>query len=315
MMTRRAKLSTVLALGLSAILTGCAGTQQQLPSVTPAWTASDAASQSLLYVSDIGGEVVDVFTYPSGKLIDTLTGFNEPNGECVDRSGDVFVVDTYADAILEYAHGASKPKGKLHADARLLTCSVDPKTGNLAAVPAGIADGGVYVFTRARGKAHFWSGGSLLEEAYSCTYDPDGNLYVAGQNSEGEIQLARYAEGTFGETAISLDIKVGWPGGMLWIGNYLALGDQFANKFNSAQKYPNVVYEIHITGANGSVVRKAGLHGAGDVVQFWVASGKVIGADAEDEVLGFWKFPAGGKRLSAITGFYEPAGVVMSASQ
>jgi hypothetical protein len=55
--------------------------------------ARGAASQNLLYVSDIGTNSVDIYPYPSGKLVGKLTGFGSVAGLCADKSGDVFVVD------------------------------------------------------------------------------------------------------------------------------------------------------------------------------------------------------------------------------
>ena len=76
---------------------------------------SPAAAGPLLYVSDIGAEDVDVFSYPGGKQVGKLTGFSEPAGLCTDRKGDVFVVDSGSDRILEYAHGGTSPIATLRA--------------------------------------------------------------------------------------------------------------------------------------------------------------------------------------------------------
>jgi hypothetical protein len=53
----------------------------------------EAASENLLYVSDIGTNEVDVYPYPSGSLVGKLTGFGSVAGLCVNKGGDVFVVD------------------------------------------------------------------------------------------------------------------------------------------------------------------------------------------------------------------------------
>ncbi|MGB8907824.1 MAG: hypothetical protein WCC84_03655 [Candidatus Cybelea sp.] len=48
------------------------------------WMAPDARRKDLLYISDETGDVY-VFSYPRGELKGTLTGFADPQGECVDK--------------------------------------------------------------------------------------------------------------------------------------------------------------------------------------------------------------------------------------
>ena len=41
--------------------------------------------KNYLYISDAGTNDVVVYRYPSGTEAGVLTGFDEPQGECVDR--------------------------------------------------------------------------------------------------------------------------------------------------------------------------------------------------------------------------------------
>jgi hypothetical protein len=54
---------------------------------------SVASAGALLYVTDARTHGVVIFTDPGGKLVGTLTGFTNPQGECVDAAGDVWIVD------------------------------------------------------------------------------------------------------------------------------------------------------------------------------------------------------------------------------
>src|SRR5580700_9415982 len=89
----------------AAMLTGCGGSQPAIgaPGTMPqspaiathaahgtSWMAPDAVTQDLLYVGGNSGDVT-VYSYPKGKLLGTLTGFNLPAGECVDKAGDVLI--------------------------------------------------------------------------------------------------------------------------------------------------------------------------------------------------------------------------------
>ena len=95
---------SISALAAAALLAGCAG--GSLHSLPPASASSSAARSlapgtswidpsakkgALLYASDSAADVVKVFSYPRGKLVGTLTGFQTPQGMCVDKAGNVFI--------------------------------------------------------------------------------------------------------------------------------------------------------------------------------------------------------------------------------
>ena len=69
--------------------------------------ARDAKSQGLLYVSSYRTDDVYVFSYPRGRLVGTLAGFNGPDGECVDSAGNVWITNTLQSQQVEYAHGGT----------------------------------------------------------------------------------------------------------------------------------------------------------------------------------------------------------------
>ena len=70
---------------------------------------SGCQKADLLYLTDEGADDVYVYSWPRGELKGTLTGFDAPNGECVDKAGDVFVANEDESQILEYAHGGTSP--------------------------------------------------------------------------------------------------------------------------------------------------------------------------------------------------------------
>src|ERR1700729_2223189 len=119
------------------------------------WMAPEAKGESLLYVSDTGMQSVDVYAYPKGKLEGTLTNFRYPAGECVDQKSDVWIADTSAGEVLEYAHAGTSPIASLTlAGQEPIDCSVDPTSGNLAVsniVTTGGGAGSVSIFTKGSG--------------------------------------------------------------------------------------------------------------------------------------------------------------------
>lgn len=325
-----------------AALAGCAGAVSQPPvgpsrliqplairsglpfTVRPdrrqSWMARGASSQTLLYVSDIGAEAVDVFTYPDLKPAGTLTGFTEPNGLCIDAKGDVFVTNAYAYEILEYAHGGTTPIATLKDDYYYASgCSVDPVTGNLAVANIGSANlgqGNVAIYKHAKGTPTLYTSVDMYF-AFYCGYDNAGNLFVDGFEAYGHDVLVEFAKGSGGKlhTIFMKDVQLGWPGEVQWHRGYLNLGDQFANKFNHSERYPNVIYQLKVSNLIGTLVSTVQLVGGGDVVDYFIDGKTIVGPDASNDNVGFWRYPAGGKKTHALTGFYEPVGAVLSPAQ
>lgn len=106
------------------------------------WMSPEAAGEDLLYVGG-GGTYgyVHVYSYPQGKLVGKLTGLDLPYGECVDASGDVWIVTNFPNQAIEYAHGGTTPIATLSVPgSNAYGCAVDPASGNLAvATDVGVA--------------------------------------------------------------------------------------------------------------------------------------------------------------------------------
>ena len=269
------------------------------------------SSGALLYISDIGNEDVDVFSYPSGKLVGTLTGFNEPNGLCADARGDVFVTDTYAAKVVEYAHGGTKPIAKFGTGGTPVGCAIDPTSGDLAVTFfTGVNSSGYFeIFTEAKGPGVYYPG---LYRTFYCTYDGSGNLFIDGFNNGGGVSMAELAKGGSKITEINVNGGVGWSGGLQWDGKHVALGDQIADKFVPSRPYVNAVYKLSVVSNQATPIRTAPLDGSGDVVQFWLQSNTIIGPDARNGDVDYFSYPKGGKASKTISGFYEPAGAAVS---
>lgn len=268
------------------------------------------SSGALLYISDIGAERVDVFSYPSGKRIGKLTGFREPSGLCSDAKGDVFVTDSYANEVLEFAHGGTKPIAKLEAGAYPTSCAVDPKTGNLAVTnwTAPGAHGYLEIFQNASGKP---ATVEALYRTFYCTYDGSGNLFVDGFASGGEAGFGEVAKGTTSFTLININGTIGWPGGMAWDGKQLVMGDQYASKFVPSNP-PNALYQIKIASGQAEIAKTIPLNGGIDIVQAWLQGKTLIGPDASAGDAAFYKYPSGGNPTKFINGFDEPVGATVS---
>ena len=322
---------SVLATLAIATLAGCGGSASALGSsnvgyasqpalllpalghqkARPSWMAPAATNAALLYVSDRDAAEVTVYTYPQGKLVGTLTDFTQPQGECVDKAGDVFITDRLSQDIFEYAHGATSPVATLSdAGENPYGCSVDPKTGNLAVTNLagnGSTQGSVSIYKGASGTQTMYTDSAIYYYGF-CGYDTKGNLFLDGTNQGSAFEFAELPKGSSTFTNITLNQSISYPGGVQWNGKYVAVGD-----WNNPD-----IYEFAISGSSGTLVGSTAL-GSGDsgVSQFWIQGKAVIAPDENSEryqyILLTFKYPAGGTATQALTnGINTPWGTTVS---
>lgn len=187
-----------LALGLAvALLAGCVSgaqtstvpqgaTSAQAHNRSGSWMKPEGSSEDLIYVSSpdyyqpSSESAVYVYSYPTGTLVGTLTGFNLVGGLCSDASGNVWITDAVSyqtgGYVYEYAHGATTPTVTLTDQGEPIDCSVEPSSGNLAvanyasiAVYPNASDAPTYYSTRPAHEA----------DNNFISYDGSGNLYAA----------------------------------------------------------------------------------------------------------------------------------------
>ena len=232
--------------------------------------AAKAARRQLLYVSDISTDDVNVYLYASGTQIGALTGFNEPQGECVDNSGDVYITNTESSDIFEYAYGAASPKKTLVDPGQYpVGCSYDANTGELAVsniLSVGSGPGSVSLYAKAKGSPKIVASPSF-KGVFFLGYDSKDNLFLDGFSPDDTFQ---YGEIPKGRRAISLITVSGatieFPGGVQWDGHQMTVGDQ---------KGP--IYQIK---DNGDIIGTTTLSGACDVVQYFILDSKITAPDS-----------------------------------
>ncbi|HEV3194808.1 MAG TPA: hypothetical protein VGZ06_01620 [Candidatus Cybelea sp.] len=274
----------------------------------PSQMAPNARSNDLLYVSDAESNDVTVYAYPKGTLVGTLRGFSEPQGECSDKHGNVWIVNTETGNLIEYAHGGTTPIA-IVSDTGYdpAGCAIDPTTGNLAV--ANIASttqgnqGNVAIFAVGQGSPIYYTPANIARD-YFCGYDANGNLYVDGQSGPNSgFGFAELRHGSAVFTSITLDRNIAFPGAVQWDGRHVAIGDQSTS----------VIYEVKVSGSNGKVVQTTTLGDASDVIQFWKQGLRVVAADSGLAFVGFWKYPAGGSPTKKITDeVFKPVGATVS---
>ena len=271
--------------------------QQNAPSAQNAgreqsWMLPEAKSEDLLYVANV--YTITVYSYPRGKLVGTLQNFYTPYGECVDKTGDVYITDGKFGKIYEYAHGGTKPIHTVNDPSyRAYGCAIDPTTGNLAV--ANYSDnsarsGNVAIYRKARGFPKSYVGYGFYYYYY-CGYDTTGNLYVDGLNNGGfGFAFARLAKRSHSLQSFLLPQPITFPGGVQWDGKYVAVGDQAGS----------AIYQFSFTKGRATLQGHTALTGSGLVGQFAIDGSTVV---APNQAISMSNVPvlqlSGGRRSDA----------------
>jgi hypothetical protein len=253
------------------------------------WMDLDAKKSILLYGAAFSTNDVDVYTYPKGKLVGTLTGFNEPQGECVDHAGNVFVANTGTSQIIEYAHGGTSPIATLNDPNQYpVSCSVDPSTGDLGVTNILSTSGGpgsVSIYKKARGTPKTYSDSNFARMDF-LGYDNSGNLFVDGSNSSASFRYAELPKGSKTFIDITLEKTIGFPGDIQYDGTYTAIGDQ-----GNANVYQT---------SGGTVVGTTTLGGAQQVGTFFILGDKILCPESCNGDVAIYAYPAGGAPIKTL---------------
>lgn len=203
------------------LLAGCAAPSANFSRAVPPPPAAAPLTQSqsgdLLYVVNIGDSTVGVYEYPAGIKTGSLSGFSHPRAACTDAAGNVFIANTGAHDVVEYAHGGSQPQRTLtDGNYDPAYCAADPLTGNLAVANDQSGKqrtgGSIAVYRRARGMPQYFTG---LHAYLSCAFDDHGDLFAVGEY-DSNYYLQELPRGAAAFTTIhvhALAVRyVGWDG-------------------------------------------------------------------------------------------------------
>jgi hypothetical protein len=284
-----------------SLLAGCGGSPLPIGAPGSIYTmASEAAATKLLYVSDLGTNLVNVYPYPKGKLIGKLSGFGAVAGLCSSKAGDVFVVDE-AGGVQMFAHGGTSPIRKLKVSEAPYGCAVDPITRNLAVTNlSSYLAGALWVFRKAHGTAKVYKN-STINSTYFCAYDKAGNLWADGNDRDGKFIIVELPRNGSSLRVVhpKLPTTIVSPGGVQWDGQYIAVGD----------KGTGAIYRTK----NGAVIQTVKLTGGTNVFQFWIQGRTLVGPSFQTGGnVSLWKYPSGGSPTTTVSPFVEPLGTTVS---
>jgi hypothetical protein len=304
----------------AALLAGCGGSQTffrppgtTLENASNHRAASGRASvetyaRSLQYLTS--SESVNVYTFPRGKLVGSLVvGGNL----CSDKFGNIVVAGAAGvSQVWVYPHGSNKAIADMYNPYDSGGCSVDPSSESIAVAGGFSGSAVVWPYNPKRGwrLAHEYNDANMLSSAY-CAYDPQGNLFLDGQDSNRLFMLAELPKGSSTFTTINLNRVIHEPGSLQWLGKYLAVED--AGKSGSS---PTVIYRFAINGSSGHSVSTTTLTNSRAPAQFLIHDHTVIGPFSSSSAsgIGFWRFPNGGVPVRTIStsGYLVPYAEALS---
>jgi hypothetical protein len=262
------------------------------------------AKGPLLFVSDVATAEVYIYQLPTLKVVGTVTGLTQPQGECSDQKGDVWVTDAGAGAVYELSH-IGRLENTLAAAEYPVGCAWDAKTGDIAVTHLfGISgsQGGVAIYPKGSGTPHSFQNPEQYYYNFA-GYDTKGNLFFDGRAENGTFVLSELSKGA--KKAFSINLRGGtiyYPGMVQWdppTGELVA-GDQSCGGSYTA----SCLYEIKVSGKNGTIESTIELQNSSggqvcDLIQGVIYNGQVAGSDhdicnSSASTTYVWPYPAGG---------------------
>ncbi len=196
----------LLAVVLLLTVGGCATHSSFAPAAGSWIDPAATGSGPLLFISDLGDYSVDVYSIPNLKLVEKIRGFNEPEGECSDAHGNVWIVNEDPQEILEFKPGSKSPIATLDdPTGSPVACAVNLHDGDLAVTSVfnGSGPGGVLVYKGARGTPRAYLNPNQFYY-YFAGYDSHGNLYASGLTSKNAYSLSLLRAGAKSMSSISI---------------------------------------------------------------------------------------------------------------
>lgn len=282
------------------------GPALQRPDHRRTWISPELAGAEtpLLFVSDSGTGDVYIYKVPSLKLVATITGFFQPQGECSDGKGNVWITDTGGQMVYQLSHHGQLIN-EFSDTSYPVACAWDSTTGNLAVINlfgSGSTSGGVLVYPKGTGSPTLYQNPDQYYYDFA-DYDGSGDLYFDGGDADGNFMLSELPKGAASARTVALTGgTIYFPGMVQWISNKNALivGDQ-----SCGNAYTSCLYSVKISRSGGTIGAQTKLQtDAGgqicDLVQGVVFGGRLAGSDfnfcgSASSATYLWRYPGGGK--------------------
>ncbi|HET6276712.1 MAG TPA: hypothetical protein VFE16_12350 [Candidatus Cybelea sp.] len=257
----------------------------------------NAQSGDLLYVTTSNRKQLYALTYPQLQLVDTIGGFaGDPflHGLCSGPAGDVYVTDDGPKSLYLYVfkHGAKTPSRVLSAPGGFQACSVDPTTGDVAAIAIENRPA-VAIYSKGKGSPKLYD----ANHGYSgSAYSSNGNLYLI--SFDGCLTL--FVKGTFTCVKLRRSARIPHAAGLQWHNGVLVIAGR-------AHHNQQTIYTVKLTGATtGRLVSTMALDRAKDEgprsgLPALLAGDELMAPSHAKGLLSFWLYPKGGEPLKSVT--------------
>jgi hypothetical protein len=303
--------------GVSAMIPNAGITKSRIARYH-SWMLPGTSQSDLMYVADTADNRVDVFTYPAGQPAGSLTGFQGLAYMCVDKKGNIFIPSYGLGKIFVYAHGATSPTRTL-LDSRAIpySCSVDPKTGDLAVANYLLSNstaGNVVIYRHAKGPPFDEQPYGISNE-YFCAYDDSGDLFILGGGQVGsasyfELEELKPGARLFG--VVTLEKIPAYPNGLQWNSPYLALGTGTIAGPSTGDTY---IYHVQISHFYGKTIGTTQLQEGGPTANFFIDGSTILVSGGESQPnVSLFAYPNGGAPTQTLSET-SPYGVVVSPAQ
>jgi hypothetical protein len=269
-------------------------------------------SSDLIYATGACGGTC-VLSYSEGKLVGTLNVGDA--GACADQSGNVYIADM--NNLFEFAHGGTTPINTFTvSDGEVNSCSVDAKTGSVAAAVVQSNEYNVAIFSSPSSSPRTY----LINFAIQyCGYDNAGNLFVDGYHSVYPATFEMYelpkSSNQFTNISVNPSIKLR-PGQVQWDGAHMTVEGTGVQKSVT-------LFRLNISGSAATIVGRTKFRGVSRAAsQSWIQGDHIFipygtrGNGPNKTKVGIWGYPAGGKVLQKIGNFErrpDVQGVTFSA--
>lgn len=234
------------------------GNSAAVTSLIRPWMERVPKGTLLLYGSDYAWSTIDIYKYPSGRLIGQATGFELPQNLCSDNEGNVYVTDQLARKAYEIQGGTTSVVKSWDIPGAPFGCSVST-AGDLAVTSGnsyGSEPGNVTIFKGGSSSGTTYPGPGY---DYPAGYDAKGNLILeacvtySGCYDPGLFELpaggASWVVLTLQGASITLPAAVETMGNTIGVGAIVLIG--------SRDLYGLAIYSSKLSGTTLKVTKKS----------------------------------------------------------